>query len=106
MSSVTIADNVEHNITQDERTKLDHFRVNPGYGGNWLTVRVGFDKLELCHVTFGRAYGHVSIFYKRDGESYVVYGIGHMDGKRDGKLVYQALWQGCGGSRVPVKVLK
>lgn len=106
MSTVTIADNVQHNITQDEQTKVMAFRGNPGYGGQTQTVKIGYDKIEVSQVSFGRAYGHVAIFYKRDGENYVIQGIGYMDGKREGKTIYQALWADRGGSRVTVKVVR
>ncbi|MFY0541091.1 hypothetical protein [Nannocystis pusilla] len=102
--SVTIAENVRENIDNNELDKLNQFNDNPGYGGQQIMVKVAGVKLSIAHVTFGKGQAHVSIFYRRDGDEFQIFGVGKHDGKKDGKTLYEALWDGHGARRIAVQI--
>lgn len=101
---VTIAENVNDNIDNNERDKVNQFNDNPGYGGQQITVKIGGKKLTVAHVTFGKGTHHVSVFYQRVSDEFRILGVGQHAGKKEGKTLYNALWDGQDSRRVAVLV--
>ncbi len=104
--AVSIAENVHQNITGIEQQRLNEFIANPGWGGQRIEVKVNEVKKTVNHTTYGAGSTHVSIFYDKAGDDYQIVGIGAHDGTKGGKTAYRALWNGRGGHRVQVLIMK
>lgn len=101
---VEIAENINDNIDNNERDKLNLFNDNPGFGGQHIRVRIAHTLVSVSHVTYGKGSGHVSVFYNRDGETFRIVGVGHHTRKKGGKTTYSAYWEGHDARQVTVQI--
>jgi glycerate kinase len=104
---VTIAENVNTNVTEVERQHIRDFVANPVANGQAITVKVsGITKNQTVrHTTYGARVHTATIFYTRTGtNNYAIVGVGSHSGTKGGKTTYSALWNGRGESRVTVTI--
>lgn len=98
-------DEFKQYITDSENERIKAFSQNPGYGGQRVRIKRGYDKETVDHVTFGAGYNSMALFYRRSGDDFELVGIGRHEKKIGGKVAYNALWERCGGYRQQVVIL-
>lgn len=104
--AVTIAEDIQDHLDENELDKCRQFERNPGYGGQRVYVEANHSKFEVNHVTYGTSPFTVTVFYERDGgEDYKIVGVGKHVKEKKGKTVYSALWAGRGYHRHEISVL-
>ncbi len=82
----------QENIDNNELDKLNQFNDNPGYGERQINASDRRRRSGTSPTSpFGKGHPHVSIFYRRDGDEFQIFGVGKHDGKKDGKTLYEAL---------------